>query len=55
MPGHAADSYEHHDKAPGKYEIVLQMWKYVDYRKGKDGQYVNSKYVEISNRVTYQI
>jgi hypothetical protein len=49
-----ADSYEHPDKTPGKYEIVLQMWKYVDYRK-KDGKYVNSKYIDVSNKVSYQI
>jgi hypothetical protein len=55
VPARTADSYEHPDKTPGKYEIVLQMWKYVDYRKGKDGQYVNSKYIDISNKVTYQI
>ena len=51
----ASDSYEHPEKTPGKYEIVLQMWKYVDYRKGKDGKYVNSKYIDVSNKVSYQI
>ncbi|HWG46043.1 MAG TPA: hypothetical protein VN688_24995 [Gemmataceae bacterium] len=50
-----ANSYEHPDKTPGKYEIVLQMWKYIDYRKGKDGKYVNSKYIDVSNKVAYQI
>jgi hypothetical protein len=51
----AEDSYEHADKTPGKYEIVLQTWKYVDYKKTTDGQYVNSKFVDISNKVTYTI
>ncbi len=47
-------SYEHSDKTPGKYEIVLQMWKYVNYRK-KDGEYIDSKFVDISNAVSYSI
>jgi hypothetical protein len=50
-----ANSYEHPDKTPGIYEIVLQMWKYLDYRKSKDGNYVNSKYLDVSNKVSYQI
>jgi hypothetical protein len=54
-PARAADSYELPDKTPGKYEIVLQMWKYVDYRKDKDGKYINSKYIDVSNKVSYQI
>ncbi len=28
----AETSYEHPDATPGKYEIVLQMWKYVELR-----------------------
>lgn len=51
----ASNSYEHADKTPGKYEIVLQMWKYSDYKKDKDGKYVNSKYIEVSNKVSYQV
>jgi hypothetical protein len=51
----ASNSYEHADKTPGKYEIVLQMWKYVDYRKGKDRNFVNSKFLDVSNKVSYQI
>lgn len=54
-PNARADlSYEHADKTPGKYEIILQMWKYVNYRK-KDGEFVDSKYIDISNSVTYTI
>jgi hypothetical protein len=48
-------SYEHPDTAPGKYEIVLQMWKYVDYKKGGDGEFVNSRFIDVSNKVTYTI
>lgn len=49
-----SDSYEHPDKAPGKYEIVLEMWHYIDYRK-TSGKFLTSKYVEVSNKVAYTI
>lgn len=48
-------SYEHADTTPGKYEVVLQMWKYVNYRKNAQGDYVDSKYVDVSNVVSYTI
>lgn len=54
-PARADLSYEHPDAAPGKYEIVLQSWKYVDYKKTPTGEFVNSKFIEISNKVSYVI
>ncbi len=55
-PAARADaSYQHTDTTPGRYEIVLQMWKYIDYRKKPDGEFVNSKFVDVSNKVTYTI
>lgn len=54
-PARAEGSYEHPDATPGTYEIVLQMWKYVDYRKNPTGEFVNSKFVEVSNKVSYTI
>lgn len=48
-------SYEHADMTPGNYEIVLQMWKYVDYKKDAQGEFTNSKFVEVSNKVTYTV
>lgn len=55
-PNARADAgYEHADSTPGTYEIVLQMWKYVDYRKKKNGEFINSKFVDISNKVNYKI
>ena len=51
----ASTTYEHTDKAPGKYEVVLQMFKYIDYRKNKQGKYLRSKFIDISNKVTYTI
>ena len=51
----AETTYEHTEAIPGRYEIVLQMWKYVDYKKGPDGEFVNSRFVEISNKVSYTI
>src|SRR5258708_7259065 len=54
-PARANVSYEHAETAPGKYEIVLQMWKYVDYRKRPDGEFINSKFIDVSNKVSYTI
>lgn len=54
-PARADKSYEHLEATPGTYEIVLQTWKYVDYKKGADGEFTNSKFVEISNKVSYKI
>ena len=54
-PARAEVSYQHPATAKGVYEIVLQMWKYVDYRKSADGEFVNSKFVEVSNKVRYTI
>jgi hypothetical protein len=54
-PARAETTYEHPEKTPGKYEIVLQMWKYVDYRKNPMGEFINSKYIDISNKVSYTI
>jgi hypothetical protein len=48
--------YELTDAKPGKYEVVLQMFKYVNYKKtGAGGEFVDSKYVDISNIVTFTI
>ena len=54
-PARAEMSYEHADASPGRYEIVLQMWKYVDYLKTPAGEFTNSKFVDISNKVTYTV
>lgn len=54
-PARAETSYEHPGTEPGTYEIVLQMWKYVDYRKRPDGEFINSRFVEVSNKVRYTI
>jgi hypothetical protein len=51
----ADEAYEHADATPGKYEIVLQMWKYVDYKKNPAGEFLNSKFVDISNKVSYTV
>jgi hypothetical protein len=55
VPARADASYEHPDTTPGKYAIVLQTWKYVDYAKGPDGEFKNSKFIDISNTVTYTV
>ncbi len=48
-------AYEHPDLTPGQYEAVLQLWKYVNYAKNAEGEFTESKFVDISNVVTYQI
>jgi hypothetical protein len=55
VPARADESYEHPDKTPGTYTIVLQSWKYVNYAKDAKGEFTVSKFVEISNVVTYTI
>lgn len=54
-PARADLSYEHPDATPGTYEVVLQSWRYVDYRKNPAGEFLNSRYVEISNKVRYTV
>ena len=51
----AGTTYQHPETTPGRYEIVLQMWKYIDYRKRPDGQFVASRFIDISNKVSYTI
>jgi len=48
-------AYEHPDATPGSYEIVLQLWKYVNYKKDGKGEFTDSKFVEVSNKVMYTI
>ena len=55
VPARAESSYEHADKTPGKYEIVLQSWKYVNYLKDGKGEFTKSQFVAISNVVKYTI
>ncbi len=54
-PARAVLCYEHADTTPGRYEIVLQMWKYVNYRKNASGEFTDSRFVDISNKVSYTI
>ena len=48
-------TYEHADTAPGKYEVVLQQFYYVNYKKDASGKFTESKYVNISDPVSYTI
>ena len=54
-PARVETTYEHPDKTPGKYEIVLQMFQYVDYKKNPAGEFLNSKFIDISNVVSYTL
>ena len=54
-PARADYTYEHPDTTAGTYEIALEMFKYVNYTKDAAGEFTMSKFVEISNVVTYKI
>src|SRR3974377_562214 len=54
-PARADSSYQHADATPRPYEIVLQMWKYVNYAKDPKGEFTVSMFVDVSNKVTYTI
>jgi len=41
-------SYEHADTAPGNYEVVLQMWRYVNYAKNPQGEFTASRFIDVS-------
>lgn len=51
----ARGTYEFEPTEPGKYEVVLEMWKYVNYKKNAQREYVDSKYVEVSNKVSLTV
>lgn len=55
LPARMEHTYECPAKEPGKYEVVLQMFKYLNYKKDKDGNFTESKFIDISNTVTYTI
>lgn len=54
-PARADMSYEHPDTTPGRYEVVLQTWMYKNYAKDAKGEFTQSKFIDISNTVTYTI
>jgi len=31
------------------------MWKYVDYKKNPQGEFINSKFVEVSEKVKFTV
>ena len=55
VPARADVSYEHDDPTPGTYEVALQMFKYINYKKDAKGEYTDSRFIDISNTVTYTI
>lgn len=54
-PARGGYEFEPDPAEPGKYEVVLEMWKYVSYRKDAKREFVDSKYVEVSNKVSFTI
>ncbi len=47
--------FEHPETAPGVYEIVLQQFHYVNYKKNAEGRFTESRYIDISNTVSYTL
>lgn len=43
------------DTTPGKYQVVLQQFHYVNYKKSPDGNFIDSKYIDISEPVSYAV
>jgi hypothetical protein len=54
-PARAGLTYQHADTTPGAYEVGLQMWKYVNYSKDAKGEFTASKFVDVSDKVSYKI
>ena len=48
-------AFEPAEKSPGKYEIVLQQFQFVNYNKDKDGKFTASKYIDISEPLTFVV
>lgn len=51
----ANDSHEMLETPPGQYEAILRMFQYEGYEKDKDGKYTKSKFVEVSNKLTWTV
>ena len=48
-------TFECAETTPGMYEIVLQLFKYVNYTKDAQGEYTESRFVDVSEVVSYTI
>jgi hypothetical protein len=51
----ASDTHELGDAAPGQYEVVLRIFQYEGYAKDPAGNFTQSKFVDVSNKVTCNI
>jgi hypothetical protein len=49
------DAFEPPVSEPGTYEVVLEIWKYVDYKKKPTGEFINSEFVTVSDPLTFTI
>jgi hypothetical protein len=49
------DYHELGELPAGTYGVVLQMWKYVNYKKDKEGEFTESTYVDISNPLAFEV
>ena len=54
-PARTSSEYTHEDNTPGQYEAVLKMFKYEGYAKDAAGEFTQSKFVEVSNKIAYTV
>jgi hypothetical protein len=47
--------FQHPDTSPGRYEVVLQQFHYVNYKTNAEGKFTDSAYIDISNPVSYTL
>lgn len=55
VPARANDSHEMTPSGPGQYEALLRMFQYEGYEKDKDGKFTKSKFVDVSNKLTWTL
>ena len=50
-----SESFELTDSTPGQYEVVLRIFRYENYAKDAAGKFTQSKFIEISDKVTLTV
>lgn len=55
ISGRATDFFELADMPPGQYEAVLRMFQYEGYEKDPAGKFTKSKFVDVSNKLTWTV
>jgi hypothetical protein len=55
VPARLTDNYEVTEPLAGQYEAVLQMFQYEGYEKDPAGKYTKSKFVDVSNKLSWTV